>query len=89
MSLKKIEMDHVRGKMDDSTSRESNRQLRRIAELHSISLTLGVMAANRCPTRTEPLDSTVYESEAGDCLNAVLPQSIAERCDFSRWTGGR
>jgi hypothetical protein len=85
-TIKAVAMIKAGGFSDNSAPRETSRQIQVNNELQLISMHLTLLAQNKCPPRSTPVDPSIYMMDALECATATgKGREVA--CDMRTWKG--
>jgi hypothetical protein len=86
--IKEAALSSANGLGDNSAPRATMRQIEIANNLSIIQANIALMAQNKCPPRTAPINPGVYLSEALSCSLAILKsEKDPPACDKSTWKG--
>lgn len=85
-SLKIIASESAEGVADDSAARETMREARIGNHLQLISINLGLMRDQKCPTRKTPIYMGEFLKNALECSIARMKgEKDSASCSFENW----
>ena len=77
-NIKEMALSSVEGdSSDQSAMQQSARLTQNSNRLSTIMINLDLMAKNKCSPRQNPIDASIYSSQASSCYRAILGQTLA------------